>query len=123
MTLSICGYLRISRTASPSPPPSTSTRRGAGIAAKPGMHQRFVIAVFVARAELQVTVEEQPQVVLESGQHDVLVARIARENDLVGIDVVFGGDGDPLASSMPPGRIASTQQHDTQRHAERARAN
>ncbi len=30
--LSICGYLRISRTARPSPPPSTSTRRGAGMA-------------------------------------------------------------------------------------------
>ena len=55
------------------------------------MHQRFVIAVFVARAELQMAVEEQAQIVLESCQHDVLVARVAGEDDLVGVDVVLRG--------------------------------
>ncbi len=56
------------------------------------MDQRLVIAILVAGTELQVAVQKQADVVLESGQDDVLVARVAREDDLVGIDVVFGGE-------------------------------
>ena len=41
---------------------------------EPGVHERLVVAVLVARAELQVAVEEQPQVVLPRRHHDALVA-------------------------------------------------
>ena len=63
----------------------------AGKRRQAGMHQRFVIAVLVARAELQVRVEEQPQIVLPLRQHDALVARVAREDHLVGVEIVVGG--------------------------------
>ena len=55
-----------------------------------GMHERLVIAILVARAELQVRAEEQPQVVLPLRQHDSLVSRVAREDDFVGVEVVIG---------------------------------
>jgi hypothetical protein len=58
VTDSTVGYLRISRTAMPSPPPSTATRRRA-LGRHGGVHQRLVVAVFVALGELQVAVEEQ----------------------------------------------------------------
>src|SRR5580704_12843345 len=60
------------------------------------MNQRFVIAVFVARAELQVTVQKQAQVVLEAREHEVLITGVSRENNFVGIDVVFRGGRDFL---------------------------
>ena len=59
-----------------------------------GMNESFVIAVFVARAELQVAVEKEAQVVFEAGEDEMLVARVAGEDDFVGVDVVFGGGGD-----------------------------
>ena len=58
------------------------------------MNQRFVIAVFVARAELQMAVQEEAKVVLEAREHDMLVARVASKDDFVGVDVVFGRGGD-----------------------------
>ena len=76
--LSTLGYFRISRTARPSPPPKTSTRRAPGKRRESGMDQRFVIAVLVAGAELEMRVEKQPQVVLPLGQDDALIARVAR---------------------------------------------
>src|SRR4051812_2205610 len=54
------------------------------------MHQRFVISIFVAGAELQVGVEKEAQVVLPCGQYDVLIPRVAREDHLVRIDALFG---------------------------------
>jgi hypothetical protein len=59
VTCSTPGCFSTSRTAMPSPPPSTSTcsaRRGR----HRRMHQRLVVAVLVARVELQVAVEEEP---------------------------------------------------------------
>src|SRR5262249_38820200 len=68
---------------------------------KPGMDQRLMIPVLVGGAELQVTIQKQPDVVLEAGQNDVLVTGVAREDDLVGIDVVLGGSRDALCLDNP----------------------
>src|SRR5712692_3531324 len=86
--LSTWGYFRTSRTARPSPPPRIRTRRGAG------MDERFMVAVFVAGAELQMAVEKETQVVLEAREDEMLIMRVAGKNDLVGVDVVFSGGGD-----------------------------
>ena len=49
-----------------------------------GVHERLVVAVLVARGELQVAVEKQPQVVgLALRQHDLLVLRALDEHDPV----------------------------------------
>src|SRR3954468_4623359 len=61
-----------------------------GQGGEPRMHERLVIAVLVARTELQVGVEKEPQVVLPCGEHDVLVPRVTRKDDIVGVDVVLG---------------------------------
>src|SRR5579863_2063535 len=58
------------------------------------MDERFVVAVFVARAELKMAVEEEANVVFEARENEVLVARVAGEDDFVSVDVVFGGGGD-----------------------------
>ncbi len=58
------------------------------------MDECFVIAILVARAELQVAVEEEANVVFEAREDEMLVARVAREDDFIGVDVVFGGGGD-----------------------------
>ena len=71
-------------------PPCTGQRREAGV------NERLVIAVLVARAELQVRIEEESQVILPSGEHDVLIARVAREDHVVRVDVVFGERRDGL---------------------------
>src|ERR1700722_18470860 len=57
------------------------------------MDQGFVVAVFVARAELEMAVEEKADVVFEAREDEMLVTRVAGEDDLVGVDVVFGGGG------------------------------
>ena len=46
-----------------------------GDPAQRGMHQRLVIAIFVARRELEVAVEEQLDVVAAAGEHDPLEGR------------------------------------------------
>ena len=76
-----------------------------------GMDQRFVIAVFVARTELQMAAEEQADVILESRQDDVLIAGVASEDDLVRIDVVFGRDRDALGLASPIPKPHSTTTH------------
>src|ERR1700687_2616212 len=53
------------------------------------MDQCLVIAVLVARTELQMAAEKQPDVIFKSGQDNVLIAGIAREDDLIRVDVVF----------------------------------
>src|ERR1700721_1934146 len=58
------------------------------------MNESFVIAVFVARAELQVAVEKEAEIILEASEDEMLVARVASKDDVVGVDVVFGGGGD-----------------------------
>ena len=61
---------------------------------KARMDKSFVVAVFVARAELQMAVEKKAKIVFESREDEMLIARVASEDDVVGIDVVFGGGGD-----------------------------
>ena len=68
------------------------------------MHQRFVIAILVARAELQMRVQEQAHIVLPPGQDDVLIRRIAGQDDLVGVDVVLGERVDPRAAGKRHGQ-------------------
>ena len=58
------------------------------------MDESFVVAVFVARAELQMAVEEEAKIVFEASEDEMLVARVAGEDDVVGVDVVLGGGGD-----------------------------
>ena len=53
------------------------------------MHQRLVITILIARAELQVRTQEQAHVVFPLGEHDALVTRVAREDDLVGVEIVI----------------------------------
>src|SRR5579872_3027185 len=54
----------------------------------------FVIAVLIARAELQMAVEKKPKVVFEASEDEMLVTGVARKDDVVGVDVVFSGRGD-----------------------------
>src|SRR5712692_7304326 len=61
-----------------------------------GMDKRFMVAVFVAGAELQMTVEKKAQVILEAGEDEMLVVSVAGKYNLVGVDIVFGGGGDLL---------------------------
>ncbi len=68
------------------------------------MHQRFVIAVFVAGAELQVAVEKQSQVVLPAGQHDALIGRSVGEDDFVGIELFLGQRGNPVGGDEAGGQ-------------------
>src|SRR6266481_2135320 len=69
----------------------TARRRDGG---KTGMDKRFMVAVFVAGAELQMAVEKKTEVVLEAREDEMLIMSVAGKNDLVGIDVVFSGGGD-----------------------------
>src|SRR5258708_6628730 len=59
-----------------------------------GMDERFVIAVFVAGAKLQVAVEKKTEVVLEAREDKVLIAGVEGKDNFVGVDVVFAGGGD-----------------------------
>src|SRR5260370_6755264 len=61
-----------------------------------GMDERLMVTVFIARAELQMAVEKKAEVVLEARKDEMLITRVARKNNLVGVDVVFGGGGDLL---------------------------
>src|SRR6266568_1033473 len=61
---------------------------------KAGMNQSFVVAVFVARAELQVAVEKETQIVLETRENQMLVTRIAGEDDFIGVNIVLCGGRD-----------------------------
>ena len=72
------------------------------------MDQRLMIAVFVARTELQMAVQEQPDIVLEAREDDVLVTRVASEDDLVGINIVFGRHGDAFGLGETNAQAHST---------------
>src|SRR5437868_11670806 len=61
------------------------------------MNQGLMITILIARAELQMAVQKQPDVVLESGQHDMLVTSIAGKNDLIRVDIVFRCRSDSLS--------------------------
>src|SRR6266446_1907869 len=61
-----------------------------------GMDKRFMVAVFVAGAELQMAVEKKAEVILEAGEDEMLVVSVAGKYNLVGVDIVFGGGGDLL---------------------------
>src|SRR6266436_5254440 len=103
--LSTSGYFRISRTARPSPPPRIRTRRGAGTA------ERFMIAVFIAGAELQMAIEKETEVVLEARENEMLIMRVAGKNDLIGVDIVFRGCGDLFCFGHS--RAQGAQDHQT----------
>ena len=78
-----------------------------------GVHQRFVITVFVALGKLQVAVEEQAVPLLafagRVGDDDALVRRTLRKDDAVGVELVFGQRGD-----LPGPRQARGQQRHRQ---------
>ena len=77
------------------------------------MHQRLVIAVLIARAELQVRAEEQPDVVFPLGQHNSLVARVARKDHLIGVEIIIGRCGNIVGAGHA---AAKQRQHgDTHR--------
>src|SRR5579864_4264155 len=73
---------------------------------QPGMDQRLVIAVFIAGAELQMAAEEKPDVVLEASEDNVLITSVAGEDDLVGVDVVFGCGGNAFGFRQTDGESA-----------------
>src|SRR5580692_7926698 len=64
-------------------------RRGNGRKAR--MDESFVVTVLVARAELEMAVEKEAKIILEPGEDEMLIASVAGEDDVVGVDVVFGG--------------------------------
>ncbi len=66
-----------------------------------GMDKRFMVAVFIARAELQMTVEKKAEVVLETREDEMLVTGVASKNNLIGVDVVFRGGGNLLRFGKP----------------------
>ncbi len=49
-----------------------------GYGRETGMDESFVIAVFVARAELQMAVEAEAKIVFEASKDQMLVARVSR---------------------------------------------
>ena len=63
------------------------------------------------------TVEEEPQIVLEARQHDVLVARIAGEDDFVGVDVIFGEGGNAFGFQQA---AEQNREHDRRHAAQQA---
>src|SRR5215470_9307171 len=74
------------------------------------MDQCFVIAIFIARTELQMAVEEEPNVVFEASKDDVLVTGVAGKNDFIGIDVFLGCRGNVLCLYQPYPQ--ATQHHE-----------
>src|SRR5579871_2343984 len=62
-----------------------------------GVHERFVVAIFIAGAELKMRIEEEANVVLPASEHNVLIAGVAGKDDFIGVDVVFGQGRKALA--------------------------
>ena len=75
----------------------------AGQRRQPGVHQRLVVAVLVARAELQVAVEEQAHVLAPLRDHDALVFRRAGEDDLVRVQPLLREPGEAVGPGEPGG--------------------
>ena len=63
------------------------------------MHQRLMIAVFITRAELQMRAQKESNVVLPLSQNDALVLRIAREDDVVRVELIVCRVGDSLGEN------------------------
>src|SRR5271167_1767192 len=83
------------------------------------MDQRFVIAIFVAGAELEMRIEKEPQIVFPLGQNDVLVASVAAEDYFVGVERVVGRGRDAVREN---GSGAEQRQRDKATHAQRVAA-
>jgi len=86
------GYFNISLTAMPSPrrepyPP------GPGQTGETGMDQRLMVAVLVARRELQVAVEPQAQIVLPARDDDALIGSAFGVDHLVAKDAFLDPAG------------------------------
>ena len=65
-----------------------------------------MVAILIARAELKMRIEKEPEIVLPLSQDNMLIARIARKNDLIGVDIVFRQAGDAFSVCSP-----DAQQH------------
>src|SRR5882762_1013543 len=82
------------------------------------MDESFVVAVFVAGAELQMAIEKKTQVVLEAREDEMLIMCVPGKDNLVGVDVVLGCGGDlPRCGHSR----AQGAQDDETRHAQTAR--
>src|SRR5215472_147920 len=83
------------------------------------MNEGFMVAVFVAGAELQMAVEKKAKVVLKARENKMLIAGFAREDDFIGVDVVFCG-----RSNVPGASHAGAQsaQNDNASNAQAASA-
>ena len=51
------------------------------------VHEGLVIAIFVSRTKLEVSAEEQPQIVFPTGEHNSLVWRGLGKNNFVSIEI------------------------------------
>src|SRR5690242_2792893 len=58
------------------------------------MNEGLMVAVFVARAELKMAVEEEAKIIFEACENQMLVSGISRKNNLIGVNIVFRGCGD-----------------------------
>ena len=85
-----------------------------GQRAQPRMHQRFVIAVFIAGAELQVAVEKQPQIILPAGDDDALIGRAQGQNDFIAVEIFLGQGREPVGGDK------TGQQRQQRGHAQTA---
>src|SRR5579884_2077574 len=70
------------------------------------MHQRLVVTVLIARTELQVLIEEEPQVVLPFRQHDALITRLPAEDHVIRVQLVVGGRRDRIRVQYAHGQSA-----------------
>ena len=59
-------------------------------------HQRFVVARFVARGELQVAIEIKAGVVLPAGDDEALVGRVPLVHDRIAKVALLGVEGDAV---------------------------
>jgi hypothetical protein len=64
-----------------------------------GMHERLVVAVFVARAELQIAIQMEPQIVPAACEDDALIRRGFGKNHSVGEGGTFRPGGDALRAN------------------------
>ena len=69
--------------------PEHEHRTGRGQLGQSRVHERFVVPVFVARAELEVPVEMQSQVCAVACEHDALVGGRLGVNDRIGVGRAF----------------------------------
>ncbi len=109
VTRSTLACLRTSRTAMPSPPPRTRTRRGAPVRRQRRMDERLVIAVLVARVELQVAVEEEADAGRARRDDDALVGARLAVDHAVGVEAVLGPARDHVGAGEGRDQCADRQ--------------